>query len=286
LTSRSTARLRTKPDRAKAPREDRRPRPRRRLSPDPGRQRDLDHHRLRGERPIGPGAASAWRSAAFGAVGNSGRRRLRSARLGMASLVAHQPTRRCRQRVRRPWRGFFPPFVAGTATNRPIDSGSTGSTAGSRPFVAGTATNRPIDSGSTGPTAGSRPFVAGGATNHPIDPRSLGSAAGSGSFVALAATVGTGDLRRTRGDLPTAQVPERWCPIGMDRRRHGSPLASSARYAQYFRHAHNRRLRRFEAEALAALPGGTGPGALTARTATTERSLRARRLQGPRHRRR
>ena len=44
-------------------------------------------------------------------------------------------------------------------------------------------------------------------------------------------------------------------------------------------------LRRVEEEALAALPGGTGPGALTARRRRTGAS-RERRLQGPRHQRR
>jgi hypothetical protein len=43
-------------------------------------------------------------------------------------------------------------------------------------------------------------------------------------------------------------------------------------------------LRRVEEEDSAALPGGTGPGALTGAFIGTKPGLQGRRLQGPRHR--
>jgi hypothetical protein len=49
-------------------------------------------------------------------------------------------------------------------------------------------------------------------------------------------------------------------------------VASHPRDAQHFHYAPSILLRRLEEEALAALPGGTGPGALTARTATKRAS--------------
>jgi hypothetical protein len=58
------------------------------------------------------------------------------------------------------------------------------------------------------------------------------------------------------------------------------------KWSEYASYAHEppHLLRRVEEEALAALPGGTGPGALTGAFDRTNRGLQGRRLQGPRHR--
>ena len=108
----------------------------------------------------------------------------------------------------------------------------------------------------------------------------------SGRTTSSASRTVTSDGARRYVSTRRTRSRHRRCvsPAGRGRKRSlAEMVASSDGYAYDSPHEPPHLLGRVQEEALAALPGGTGPGALTARPTRRTGASRERRLQGPRH---